>query len=48
MDVTAPKADDQLYGELQSIEDLLTGTDAEKRQGLDRLHQLLRRLRTGH
>ena len=34
-----------VYGELQSIEDLLTGTDAEKRQGLDRLHQLVRRLR---
>lgn len=34
-----------VYGELQSIEDLLTGSDAEKRQGLDRLHQLLRRLR---
>jgi hypothetical protein len=31
--------------ELQAIEDLLTGTDAERRQGADRLHQLLRRLR---
>jgi hypothetical protein len=46
MEVTAPRADDQIYGELQSIEDLLTGTDAERRQGLDRLHQLVRRLRT--
>ncbi len=46
VEVTAPKADDQLYGELQSIEDLLTGSDSERRQGLDRLHQLVRRLRT--
>ena len=35
----------EAYGELQSIEDLLTGTDAERRQGLDRLHQLLRKIR---
>ncbi len=34
-----------VYGELQTIEDLLTGTDAERRAGLDRLHQLVRRLR---
>lgn len=32
-------------GELQLIEDLLTGTEAERRDGLDRLHQLIRRLR---
>lgn len=31
--------------ELQAIEDLLTGTETERRQGLDRLHQLLRRVR---
>ena len=31
--------------ELQAIEDLLTGTDAERRQGMDRLHQLIRRTR---
>ncbi len=31
--------------ELEQIEDLLTGTDAERRDGLDRLHQLIRRLR---
>lgn len=31
--------------ELQAIEDLLTGNEMERRQGLDRLHQLLRRLR---
>lgn len=34
-----------VYQQLQAIEDLLTGTDAEKREGLDRLHQLLRHLR---
>lgn len=35
--------------ELQSIEDLLTGTENEKRQGMDRLHQLVRKLRPqGH
>jgi hypothetical protein len=31
--------------ELQTIEDLLTGSEAERRTGLDRLHQLIRRLR---
>jgi hypothetical protein len=31
--------------ELQTIEDLMTGTETERREGLDRLHQLLRRLR---
>lgn len=35
----------EIAGELQAIEDLLTGTEVERRQGLDRLHQLLRRLR---
>jgi hypothetical protein len=45
VEVTASKTDADLFGELQSIEDLLTGSDAERRQGLDRLHQLLRRLR---
>lgn len=34
-----------VQGELQVIEDLLTGTEAERRQGVDRLHQLIRRLR---
>ncbi len=41
-----PKVDPELYAELQAIEDLLTGTDAERRQGLDRLHQLVRKLRS--
>lgn len=35
-----------VYAELQSIEDMLTGNDAERRAGLDKLHQLLRKLRT--
>lgn len=35
-----------LVRELQEIEDLLTGTEAERRQGTDRLHQLLRRMRS--
>lgn len=33
------------YAELQAIEDLLTGSETERRQGTDRLHQLIRRLR---
>lgn len=35
----------EIYMELQSVEDLLTGNEAEKREGLNRLHQLARRLR---
>lgn len=35
----------ELYLELEAIEDLLTGTEAERREGLDRLHQLVRKLR---
>lgn len=42
--VAAPDAN--LYSELQEIEDLMTGNEAERRQGLDRLHQLVRRLRS--
>lgn len=49
MTVTAPAADTatriELKTELQMIEDLLTGTDAERREGMDRLHQMLRRMR---
>ena len=42
----APRTDDRvLRDELQEIEDLLTGSEQERRQGLDRLHQLIRRLR---
>ncbi len=41
--VATPSVD--FYSELQSVEDLLTGNEAEKREGLDRLHQLLRRIR---
>jgi hypothetical protein len=49
MDVVAPRpaeAGADVQAELQAIEDLLTGTEAERRQGLDRLHQLLRRMRS--
>jgi hypothetical protein len=35
----------ELQAELQLIEDLLTGTDAERREGMDRLHQLVRKVR---
>jgi hypothetical protein len=35
----------ELQAELQLIEDLLTGSESERREGLDRLHQLIRRLR---
>lgn len=45
VDVVAPRGDADTYSELQAIEDLLTGTDAERRQGLDRLHQLIRKTR---
>lgn len=50
IDVVAPRveataAPSEVYGELESIEDLLTGSEAERRQGLDRLHQLLRKMR---
>ena len=45
VEVTAPRAEGDTVVELQAIEDLLTGTEVERRQGVDRLHQLLRRLR---
>jgi hypothetical protein len=38
-------ADPQMREELQQIEDLLTGTEPERREGMDRLHQVIRRLR---
>ncbi len=37
MEVTAPKPDAEVFAELQAIEDLLTGSEGERRQGLDRL-----------
>jgi hypothetical protein len=46
IEVVAPRQDPETLNELQTIEDLLTGNDAERRQGLDRLHQLIRKLRT--
>lgn len=45
VEVVAPKNEGELYPELQAIEDLLTGSDTERRQGLDRLHQVVRKLR---
>ena len=49
MTVMAPRADTatrlELQTELQLIEDLLTGTEAERREGMDRLHQMIRRMR---
>lgn len=48
IEVVAPRPDAETLNELQAIEDLLTGTEAERRQGLDRLHQLIRRLRTNN
>lgn len=46
IDVSAARGDVETLTELQAIEDLLTGTEAERRQGVDRLHQLLRRMRS--
>jgi hypothetical protein len=46
--VTAPRdtaTQLELQTELQVIEDLLTGNESERREGMDRLHQLIRRLR---
>ena len=37
--------DSEIHGELQLIEDLLTGSEQERREGMDRLHQLIRRTR---
>lgn len=49
MTVTAPVVDTatrlEMQTELQMIEDLLTGSEAEKREGMDRLHQMIRRMR---
>ena len=40
-----PAARVEMQAELQLIEDLLTGSETERRDGLDRLHQLIRRVR---
>ena len=45
VEVVAGPTDQAMYAELQAIEDLLTGDETERRRGLDRLHQLVRRLR---
>ena len=48
VEVAAPRIDMDLYNELQAIEDLMTGNEIERRQGLDRLHQLVRKLRAAN
>jgi hypothetical protein len=48
VEVVAPRLDTDLYNELQAIEDLMTGNETERRQGLDRLHQLVRKLRAAN
>jgi hypothetical protein len=40
-----PAARLEMQAELQVIEDLLTGSESERREGLDRLHQMIRRMR---
>jgi hypothetical protein len=52
VDVVAPRveppatnASPEIFSDLQKIEDLLTGSETERRQGVDELHQLIRRLR---
>lgn len=35
----------EIYLQLQQVQDFLTGTEAERREGLDLLHQLIRNLR---
>ncbi|HKB79870.1 MAG TPA: hypothetical protein VKH35_09160 [Thermoanaerobaculia bacterium] len=45
-EVTAPApATPDVYRELLAIEDLLHGSEAERLQGLDRIHELVRKLR---
>jgi hypothetical protein len=46
MEVISGRTDPETLTELQAIEDLLTGSEAERRQGVDRLHQLVRKLRS--
>jgi hypothetical protein len=41
----APSPSPEMRNELQTIEDLLTGTEQERREGMDRLHQLIRKMR---
>jgi hypothetical protein len=42
---SAPAPSPESLRELQLIEDLLTGNEQERREGLDRLHQLIRKMR---
>lgn len=46
IDVSAPAQPlPGIRSELEAIEDLLTGSEPERREGVDRLHQLIRRMR---
>ena len=42
---SAARGESAIREELQAIEDLLTGSEQERREGMNRLHQLIRRLR---
>jgi hypothetical protein len=42
---TQPAPNAEIFHELQAVEDLLTGSESEKREGLEKLHQIVRRLR---
>jgi hypothetical protein len=44
-EAATPAPQPEIHGELQTIEDLLTGSEQERREGMDRLHQLIRRMR---
>lgn len=44
-EAVTPAPQPEIHGELQTIEDLLTGSEQERREGMDRLHQLIRRMR---
>ena len=43
--VAAPASDPAIHAELQAIERLLTGTETQRREGLARLHDLVRKTR---
>ncbi|HUP48610.1 MAG TPA: hypothetical protein VNA04_07455 [Thermoanaerobaculia bacterium] len=45
VEVVAAPDDEALFAELQAIQDLLNGTESERLQGMDRLNQLVLRLR---
>jgi hypothetical protein len=43
--MASPSTSPATKSELEAIEDLLTGSEPERREGMDRLHQLIRRMR---